>query len=587
MKKISSGRVIFNIFRSIIKLVPFSSLLTALNYALDAVMPAVATVVSVNLFDRAAQMLSGSDVKDELFFFAFLYLGTYLINDILFWASSITINAGIYEKGTSFFRIALYEKMSRLPLIAFEDAEILNQKERAEKAVNDETLSSLFNRSLILCDSTIGMLSIMIVLIRYSPWLLPLCVVSALPYVIARVIRGREFYYVKSAQAKKTRLLDYLWRLFSNKQAAKEMRVMGFDDYLTGKWIGVRDEVNEELWKINKKDSLSLLLCDTFRILGYGASIVIVLVLVINGKISLGVFGACITAFLSVQRKMKEFLIDVGRIPEQISFARDYYNFLELPEDKTGSRQFHGLKEKIEISNVSFRYPNSSSHALKNCSLVISKNEKIAVLGENGSGKTTLSKIILGLYQPEEGQVFYDGVNLLEINKSHLYKNVSAIAQNFVAYNLSLRENIAIADTDRIGDDKEIFRALTDTGLKDDIGIDQILGREFGGVELSGGQWQKLAIARGFFKNSQLIILDEPTSALDPLVEADILSKFIEVAKDKTAVIISHRVGLCKLVDKIVVMKEGEVIEVGTHQQLINNNGEYARLYKSQEQWYR
>lgn len=554
-------------------------------------MPAVATVISVVLFDSAVSYIDGEDTRQKLFLYGFLYLITYLINDVLSLVSSITVNAGIYEKGTSFFRIKLYEKVSKLPFICFENAEILNQKERAQKSVENETLSGHFICTIRFLSSIVAIVSVMMVLAQYSIWLLPISLLSVFPYYFAKLIRGKEFYYVKRTQAKKTRLLSYLWRLFNNKQTAKEMRIMGFDSYITDKWTAVRDEVNEELWKVNVKDSKSLLLCDGIRIIGYGISIAIVLYLAVTSAVSVGVFGACLTAFLSVQYNMKEFLFDLGRIPEQISYARDYYNFLDLPEEEIKAVPYNGLHDNIKLNDLSFKYPNCENYAVSSLNLNINKGEKIAILGENGSGKTTLSKLILGLYPQDHGEILFDGLDASNFDKTQFYSKISLISQNFVSYNLTLRENIAISDIGRLNDDKKISYSLQDVGLTDilnELGsLDVELGREFGGSDLSGGQWQKLAIARGLFKDSELIILDEPTSALDPLIETEILTKFLESSKDKTAIIISHRVGLCKHVDKIVVMDQGKIVEVGTHTDLINANGTYKNLYTAQETWYR
>jgi ABC-type multidrug transport system fused ATPase/permease subunit len=379
--------------------------------------------------------------------------------------------------------------------------------------------------------------------------------------------------------------------LFNNKQSVKEMRVMGFGNYITEKWIETRDEVNEELWQYNIKDSKSLLFCDALKIVGYGLSIFLALLLVLNGSISIGVFGACIAAFKAVQEATKSFLIDLGTMPEKVAFANDYFEFLDLTEELNGKTVFPGFKNKITISNLSFKYPNSESYALNNISLTIQKGEKIVILGVNGSGKTTLSKLILGLYPSEKGEIYYDNILLDEIERESLYQHISAISQNFVAYSLTLRENVAISDLKKISDNSIIADTIKNVGLGELLnsndGLEMQMGREFGGAELSGGQWQKLAIARGLFKPSEFIILDEPTSALDPIIETEILKQFIEIAKNKTAIIISHRVGLCKLADKIIVMKDGQICEIGTHSSLINNNGEYQRLYTSQEQWYR
>lgn len=278
----------------------------------------------------------------------------------------------------------------------------------------------------------------------------------------------------------------------------------------------------------------------------------------------------------------------MGNLPEKISFANDYFEFLDLPEEQNGNIKIDGIQNGVFLSNVSFTYPNSEKYALKDISLSIHKGEKIVVLGVNGSGKTTLSKILLNAYPPSQGEVRYDKVLSSDIDKSSLYTYLSVIPQNFVSYNLTLRENIAISNLEHLNDDSLIEHSLKLSGLPtllDEVGsLDQQLGREFGGKELSGGQWQKLAIARGLFKSSDFIILDEPTSALDPLLETEILQQFIEIARNKTAIIISHRVGLCKIADRIIVMKDGKICETGTHDELIEkteNIGDYILLKSS------
>ena len=580
-------KYIGRIFKSIFRWTPVSAIITALEYIYAAFVPAIVTYVSVNLFDNAAKVINGEPAQSSLYLYAGLYLGVYLINDLANYVRSIALNAGIYEKGTAFFRIELYEKLAKLPLINFENAELLNKKERAEKAVNNETLSEICNHTMRFFRAGIQVVSVAAVLSGYSLWLLPLSLLSVLPYLVARIVRGKEFFYVKSHQAKKTRLLSYLWGLFTDKQTAKEMRVMGFDGYVTDKWRDTRDEVNEELWAVQKKDAISLLLCDALRIIGYGASVVLVLMLALRGQVSIGVFGAAVSAFLSLQNSMQNLLEHIGRFPEQLSYAADYYSFLDTPEEADGTEVYPGLCERITLENISFKYPNSESYALKLLNLTIHKGEKIAVLGENGSGKTTLSKVLLGLYPAESGQVLYDEEPVASYTKDSFYSGVSAIAQDFVSYSLTLRENIAISDLPLMQNDEAIEAALDNAGVDDDISLDDIMGREFGGKELSGGQWQKIAIARGLFKNSELIILDEPTSALDPLIETEILTKFIKAAEGKTALIISHRIGLCKLVDRIIVMKDGDIAEDGTHDVLLAAGGEYARLYNAQAKWYR
>lgn len=589
-KKYSALQIIKKVYTNTLTAVPFSGVFGLLNYLVQGAFPAITAVITSRLYDTASLLIEGAKVLPDVIFYGGMFVFSYAVVYILQLISSITINAGIYERCTSFYNMKLSEKTSKLPLLSFEDAEILNMQSRAQDCSNREILSQIYMSSTVFITNGVSVISTVCVLASYNIWFVPISLLSVLPYFIARVIRGKEFYLLKKGQSKKTRLLDYLWNLFHNKQAIKEMRIMGFGEYLVKKWVKTRDNVNEELWEQNIKDGKLMLFCDTLKILGYGLSMLLAILLTMEGYITIGVFGACIAAFKSMQESTKNFLIDLGNLPEKIAFAKDYFGFLDIPEDQNGNIEANNINN-VNLSKVNFSYPNSNQLALKNISLSIHKGEKIVVLGVNGSGKTTLSKVILGIYPVQQGEVRYNGILTKDLDKKTLYKRLSIVPQNFTCYNLTLRENIAISNLNYIDDDLKIEKSLDLSGLKsllkDVGGLDEQLGTQFGGKDLSGGQWQKLAIARGLFRESDLIILDEPTSALDPILETEILQQFIKAAKNKTAIIISHRVGLCKIADKIIVMKNGEIIEIGTHNDLISKNGEYRRLYTAQEQWYR
>ncbi|MGN0182010.1 MAG: ABC transporter ATP-binding protein [Candidatus Ornithomonoglobus sp.] len=235
--------------------------------------------------------------------------------------------------------------------------------------------------------------------------------------------------------------------------------------------------------------------------------------------------------------------------------------------------------------------PNYHKPAIDNINLTIKKGEHIVVVGENGSGKTTLSKLITACYEPEWGYITIDGQNISDLRKKSYLEQFSIVCQNFVRYNMTLRENIAMSDTKAMQDDERLKAAARCAGVDDTVeiigGYDTQLGREFGGVELSGGQWQKLAIARGLFRDAPIIILDEPTAALDPLVEYEILTDFTEMTKDRTSIIISHRIGICAKADRIIVMKDGQIAEEGAHKELIEKGGEYSRMWSAQADWYK
>lgn len=584
--------ILREVFYAAFKVDFFASIITILDYIFLSLIPIFSTYTMTRLFDEAYRYIAGENTKQKIFLFAGLYVVSYLLKDILDYISGIYINAGIFERCDDYFDLKLGYKTAKLPLISYEDSETLNQLERARECVNREVLPNIFIVALSIIANFVGVIGVLGLLGTYSLYFIPIGVISVIPYLIAKNIRGKEFYKLKWHQASKTRMINYLWGLFSKKEIIKEMKVMGFADYLTKKWENVRGEVNEELWEQSIKDSKTLFFCDTLRIAGYGLSILLTLYLTMKGSISIGLFGACIVAFQSMQNQTKEFLQGIGTMTEYFSFAYNYFDFLNKQEDmQTVAPQnlisFKGLEKEITTKNLTFFYPNSLKPALSNINITIKKGEKVVIVGENGSGKTTLSKLLLNLYPCTEGNVYYDGKDIAIIDKKDIYEKVSAIFQNFQKYCMPLRENIAISNYKDLMNNKKLQQILKEIGLDELIeNIDELYGKEFGGKELSGGQWQKLAIARALFKESEIIILDEPTSALDPLLENDILTKFIEISENKTAIIISHRVGLCKLVDKIIVMKNGKIAEIGTHEQLMRKKNEYYRLYIAQEKWY-
>ncbi|MGV8083825.1 MAG: ABC transporter ATP-binding protein [Coriobacteriia bacterium] len=590
-KPYNTPSVMLKVYRQTLKTAPVAAVLSLLFTLIDGLFPAVQTIVLTMLFTSVSELAQGDAVTRQVVFSAVLFVVCFSLREIARFASGIAVDTGIYEKCEYFARMRLAEKAARLPLISYEDPEALDLKARAESCVNRMVFGDIYMSSITFATSLIGIVSVITVLAGYDPVFVFISLFSVAPNLFARILRGRDFYKTYLGQVKRNRKLEYLWKLFTDRQTVKEMRVMGSDRYFMANWVRLRDELNEEIWEQGKQNISSLLLCDLFKVIGYAASLGFAFWLVTQGRIGIGLFAACVSAFVSLQEQTKSFLMNIGNQTEIARYTSDYFEFMDLPEDVSGTRTFPGLERTIEVSSLNFSYPNAPSRALDGTSFTLHKGESIAVLGENGSGKTTLAKLLLGVYSAESGTLTYDGVPIGEFQRSSLAEKASAIAQDFVTYSFTFRENIALSQIERLADDERLQQTIECVDLADIVeahgGIDAELGREFGGGELSGGQGQRLAIARGIFRDSELIVLDEPTSALDPVVEAEILTKFLEIVRGKTAVIISHRVGLCRLVDRIAVMKEGKVVEFGSHDELMRAGGEYFRLYTAQEKWYR
>lgn len=486
-------------------------------------------------------------------------------------------------------QMALGEKGTRLSLICYENTETNNMLKRAKNCIEQERFSDLSLSVFNILAEILKVTGTLLVLAKFHPILAVVSLVSMLPYFMIRLIRGKEFYELKRYQAAGERRRNYLYHLFGDKRAVKELRIFGIENYIEQKMYETRDKINREVWDFKKHDIFGLLFCELFCQSGYLLSIVITIMLLLHKVLDFGILAAALAAVTSFQTAAKYFLISLGRIPECAAFVKDYYDFMDMEEPVQGTEKFYPDFDRIKLQQVCFSYPSQTDQAVSNLSFEIERNEVVVIVGNNGSGKTTLVKLLTGLYKAQQGQIYYGTQDLASLDPEEFYKHVSLVSQDFIKYELSVRENVGIGDGKNMEDTDKICKLLKQVGLKEFTSrdsVNQLLGSEFGGRDLSTGQWQKLAIARGILKESSVIFLDEPTAALDPLMETSILKMFLQIAQGKTAIIVSHRIGICKNVDKIIVMKDGEIAEIGKHQELLDKRGEYYRLYTMQQKWY-
>lgn len=486
-------------------------------------------------------------------------------------------------------QMALGEKGTRLSLICYENTETNNMLKRAKNCIEQERFSDLSLSVFNILAEILKVTGTLLVLAKFHPILAVVSLVSVLPYFMIRLIRGKDFYELKRYQAAGERRRNYLYHLFGDKRAVKELRIFGIENYIEQKMYETRDKINREVWDFKKHDIFGLLFCELFCQSGYLLSIVITIMLLLHKVLDFGILAAALAAVTSFQTAAKYFLISLGRIPECAAFVKDYYDFMDMEEPVQGTEKFYPDFDRIKLQQVCFSYPSQTDQAVSNLSFEIERNEVVVIVGNNGSGKTTLVKLLTGLYKAQQGQIYYGTQDLASLDPEEFYKHVSLVSQDFIKYELSVRENVGIGDGKNMEDTDKICKLLKQVGLKEFTSrdsVNQLLGSEFGGRDLSTGQWQKLAIARGILKESSVIFLDEPTAALDPLMETSILKMFLQIAQGKTAIIVSHRIGICKNVDKIIVMKDGEIAEIGKHQELLDKRGEYYRLYTMQQKWY-
>lgn len=575
--------LLFRSLKDIRRIAPRSLIMQVICMMLQSVLVAVNTwLVSVFL-----NHVYTKDLKTSMIYLGVIW-GVFVASEVsnsVFYACMVKIDSKVGMQ----LGIELGEKGGRLSLIQYEDVEINNRLKRAQDCIEHGRFSDLSLSVFNILAEVLKVGSTLFILARFSPLLALVSLLSVVPYFVVRLIRGKEFYELKKYQAAGDRRRNYLYDLFGDKRVVKELRIFGIESYIEEKLYQTRDAMNQELWDFKKRDICSFLLCEILCKCGYVLSIIIAILLLLNHRLDFGMLAASLVAFTSFQLAAKYFLISLGRIPECAAFVRDYYDFIDIDEDVHGTEKFEPNFDKINVKNVCFAYPNTDHLTISDISLDIKKNESIAIVGNNGSGKTTLVKLLTDLYKVQEGEILYGTQNIKDLETKEFYQNVSIVSQDFVKYEMTLQENIGISDWKQMGNTDKIQELLKQMDLPELSEVDALntlLGSEFDGKDLSIGQWQKLAIARGMFKESSMIVLDEPTAALDPIMETTILKMFLQIAKEKTAIIVSHRIGICREVDKIIVMKKGKVVEIGNHDELLAKKGEYYQLYKMQQKWY-
>ncbi len=479
-------------------------------------------------------------------------------------------------------------KAARADVLCYEDSRFLDSIEKANKGMEASVRAYTMTLGIILTIvSYFGFMGGYFWTIH--PALLVMLFISFIPFGIGSVVR----YYVRrnleNEAAPYRRQADYYGRCISMREYVKETRLLGGFGYFYKKFQDCVEAVRRLSWKTTKKSEIVETTLRFFSMTGYIGTIILLFVFLLNGEVGIAAFAAVASSLDAMADKMEIlFRGDVADVVQDMTMARNYMEFLRMPE-REGNKTVEG--RSVSFEDVSFTYPQSEKESIKHLSLELKPNETIAVVGENGAGKSTFAKLLLGLYTPTRGTVRIDGVDTRELDPQTGYENLSAVFQNYQRYKMSIRENVSISETSEDDDEARIRQVLAQADWHIDEGrmtegLDTMLAKEFGGTDLSGGQWQRLAIARGLYRRHQLIVLDEPTAAIDPLEESAIYQKFAEISKGKTAVIITHRLGSARIADRILVLDHGELVESGTHAELLAAKGQYSRLYEAQARWY-
>lgn len=443
---------------------------------------------------------------------------------------------------------------------------------------------------LAMIGSLAASIGLGLALVGISPILLPLVVLGGVPVLLTSRRESKLEFDFSVAQTPLVRLRGYFILLQTGRDEAKEVRAFGLRHWLLRRFDALYTDYLAALREHAKRRMVLSLVGQTGSALVLGATLLVLVWLISGGQISIGGAGAAIVAIRFLATQVQTLMTGMQSIFESGLFLDDLDHFLALGTDADGRAGIDAPAgfDTLRVEDVHFRYPGSEQEALRGVDLELRNGEIIALVGENGSGKTTLTKLIGGLYSPGEGQILWDGVDTQTFRQTSLRERVTVVFQDFVRYALTANENIAVGRIDEPPNPERIHAAAraagADAALADlPQGFDTILSRLFsGGVDISGGQWQRVALARSFYRDAPLVILDEPSSALDPRAEHELFATLRTALHGRSAMFISHRFTTVRGADRIYVLHEGKVVEQGTHDELINQAGRYAELYELQ-----
>ncbi|HEY5464054.1 MAG TPA: ABC transporter ATP-binding protein [Hanamia sp.] len=517
-----------------------------------------------------------------------------LISDALTRATALvdSLLGDLFSIHTS---VKIMEHAATLDLDQFEDSEFYDKMERARQQTIGRTI--LLSQILAQVQDIITMAFLLVGLIAFDPWLILLLLVAIIPAFLGESYFNDKSYALTRGQTPERRELDYMRYLGASDETAKEVKLFNLSGFLIDRFKTLSNKFYEDNKILSTKRASWGTFFALLGSLGYYTAYVVMILKTVAGVISIGTLTFLAGSFKQLRSLLENILSRFTTVSQSAIYLRDFFDFFEIqPKIVVAPKPFpfpNPIRQGIIFENVGFKYHNSENWANRYLSFTLHAGEKLALVGENGAGKTTLVKLMARLYDPVEGRILLDGIDLREYDIADLRKNIGIIFQDYLRYQMSFAQNISVGNIDeqhnlpliKLSAEKSLAHLLAE---KLPEKYDQALGRRFNnGIELSGGEWQKIALARAYMKEAQLLILDEPTSALDARAEYTVFQRFAELTKGKTAVLISHRFSTVRMADRILVLNKGEIIEMGSHEELISKNGHYAELFSLQAKGYK
>ena len=528
-----------------------------------------------------------------IFMWLGIELGLAILSDLCSRMISLTdgLLGDLYANSSS---VSLIRKAAEMELPQFEDADFYDKLERARRQTTSRV--TLMSNVLSQLQDLITISSLVAGLIIFEPWLVLILVIAIIPSFLNEIRFSRSSYSLARSWTPERRELDYVRFIGASDITAKEVKLFGLADFLSRRFSNLADKY----YLANKRLAIRRSVWGSvFHLIGdvsYYGAYVLIIIRTVTGVITLGDLTFLSGSFARLRNQLQVIFSRFSNITESALYLQDYFDFMDLKpaEEETGNTIPipDRITEGFRFDEVTFKYPGMETLVLDKVSFTMQAGQKLALVGENGAGKTTLVKLLLRLYEPDSGTIYLDGTDIRKFNKTAYQSLFGAIFQDYVKYYFTAKENIGIGKVEEM----EVIPKIEDAAersLADQVIADlpnqynQVLGRRFAqGKELSGGQWQKIALARAYMKDAKVIILDEPTSSLDAKAEYAAFERFIDLTTEKTAVIISHRFSTVRLADRILVLQDGRIIERGSHAELIAQEGLYAELFTLQARGY-
>lgn len=520
--------------------------------------------------------------------------GLALFSDVLGRAVGF-VDSTLSELYVNAASVRLMEHAATLDLEDFEDSELQDQLDRARRQTSGR--SALMGQLFGQAQDIITVIAFATGLIAYAPWLIGLMLVALLPAFLGEMHFNAQGYALNFHWTPERRELDYVRQTGASVESAKEVKIFGLEGFLVARYRMLA----EKFYRANRALALRRAawgsLLSLLGTAGYYGAYGYLAWRTVHGDFTVGDLTFLAGSFLRLRSLLEGILSGFSQVASQALYLDDLYSFFGIkPEilSRPDARPIPTpIREGFVFEDVGFRYPGAERWAVRHLSFALTAGESVALVGENGAGKTTLAKLLARLYDPDEGRILLDGVDLRDYDLDDLRANIGVIFQDFVRFNLSASDNIAVGRIEA-REDRERIEEAARRSLADAViarlpkGYEQPLGKRFAqGVDLSGGEWQKLAIARAYMRQAQVMILDEPTAALDARSEYEVFERFKELSRGRTTVLISHRFSTVRMADRILVLERGTILESGSHEQLLAANGRYAELFNLQAEGYR